>query len=117
MTDKSAAPVWEGMQTASGQTRAKISYLAMVGPNTDANARDYVNTLAQRHCDLVFAAGNTQVKAVAAQAGTWASTRFVIVGEGQAMNNVTVLNPVPPSAVPHQVEAAVEQAVSSPGHK
>lgn len=75
-----AAPVWAGMQDASLKTLRKVSYLAVSGPDTQANAASFVNTLVRRKCDLVLAVGESQVAAAEAQAKAYPAQRFVVVG-------------------------------------
>jgi hypothetical protein len=73
----SAAAVWAGMQRASGTTHEKISYLTMAGPDTEANAQTYIDTLALRGCDLVLGTGRLPDAAIAARAGAYPKLEFV----------------------------------------
>lgn len=104
-----AAPVWAGMQAASLKTLRKVSYLSVSGPDTEANAVAFVNTLVQRKCDLVLAVGDAQVAAVEAQAKAYPAAHFVVVGSGAAAANLTVV----PALGAQQVQSAVTQAVQS----
>lgn len=52
-----AAPVWEGMQKASLETRARVTYVPVIGEPSAANARPFFNSLMQRKCDVVLAVG------------------------------------------------------------
>ena len=106
------AAVWDGMQNASLATHAKVSYLAVTGPDTPANASVFINTLLVRHCDLVLAVGASEVRAALAAAASYPEQHFVVVGGGPAAGNVAV---VPSSAgleVPARVAAVVRAATA-----
>jgi hypothetical protein len=91
VTGAAAVPVWKGMQAASTQTSAKVSFLAVSGPDTAANSVAYVNTLVQRKCTIVLAVGNSQVAAVQEQAKTYPSIRFALIGGGGKSSNMWVV--------------------------
>ncbi|WP_162602677.1 type 1 periplasmic-binding domain-containing protein [Streptomyces spongiicola] len=74
-----AAPVWEGMQEASLETRVRVSYVPVVGPQSADNARPFLNSLVQRRCDVVLAVGEAQVDAVRSGAAQHPGIRFVAV--------------------------------------
>lgn len=89
-----AATVWEGMQQASGETRARVTYVPVTGEQSAANARPFVNGLVQRKCDVVLAVGTSQVRAAEAAAAQHPSVPFVVVAEGEPVrDNVTVVRP------------------------
>ncbi|MBO0870494.1 MAG: hypothetical protein J2P15_18210 [Micromonosporaceae bacterium] len=92
LADPAAAPVWAGMQQASLATDAKVSYLAVRGPQTADNALVFLNALMLRHCGLVLAAGRPERDAVVAQAGKYPSVRFAVVGGTSTAPNVMVLS-------------------------
>jgi basic membrane lipoprotein Med (substrate-binding protein (PBP1-ABC) superfamily) len=79
-------PVWAAMQDASLATLAKVQYLAVAGPQTESNALPFANTLAQRRCDLVFAAGSAPVAAVRDAARSFPGVRFFVVTADAAAN-------------------------------
>ena len=87
VTGAQAAPVWAGMQAASLKTSGKVSYLAVAGPDTPANAVSYVNTLVQRRCDLVLAVGPSEASAARDQAAVFPKTAFVVVDSGKSNGN------------------------------
>ncbi|MGW2651791.1 BMP family ABC transporter substrate-binding protein [Streptomyces sp. NPDC001393] len=87
-----AAVVWAGMEDASLATHTKVSSLPVFGPAAVANAVPYVNTLVQRHCDVVLAVGDTQTAAVEQVAPRNPKVRFVVVGGGRVLRNVAVLS-------------------------
>ena len=111
ISGSTAAPVWAGMQAASAKTSRKVSYLAVAGPDTEANAVAFVNTLVQRKCDLVLAVGGSEVAAVEARAKAFPAARFVVVGSPVAGTtaNLTVV----PTGGAAQVQSAVAQAVEN----
>lgn len=84
-----AAPIWAGMQDASLATHAKIQYLSVTGPQTVDNAAAFLASLTQRHCNLVFATGDTPVTATRENAAKYPTVGFYIVGAG---TNTTNLN-------------------------
>lgn len=108
-----AAPVWSGMQAASSATSGKVSYLAVTGDDTAANAVPYVDTLVERKCDLVLAVGAAQVAAARQQAAVFPKVAFVVVDAGSSTGNVTA---VPPGKGP-DVSAAVRGLVASAADK
>ncbi|MFJ2392974.1 hypothetical protein ACIOTI_09525 [Streptomyces sp. NPDC087843] len=76
-----AAQVWEGMQDASLTTRARVSYVTVTGEQSAAHARPYLNSLLQRSCDVVLAAGRPQVEAAEQAAPQHRTVDFVLVGD------------------------------------
>ncbi|HWG01290.1 MAG TPA: hypothetical protein VG164_05515, partial [Trebonia sp.] len=88
---------WAGMEDASASTSAKVSYLAVTGPATKANALTFLGSLLVRKCDVVVAVGAPEQAAAAADAGKFRKVRFLLAGAGQqgpaAAANVTVLSP------------------------
>jgi len=72
-------PVWAGLEDASTSSGAKVQYLAVMGPQTDANARPFLESLIQRHCDLIFAIDSAPVAAVRAVASGQPDVRFYVV--------------------------------------
>ncbi|MET9261291.1 hypothetical protein [Amycolatopsis sp. NPDC004079] len=93
-----AGAVWAGLQDASGDTRIKVSYLAASGPATEANYLPYLNSLAQRRCDVILTAGEPGTSAALAQAAAHPAIRFVAVGgtgrEGPNVSAVRVTDHV-----------------------
>ena len=83
VSDAVAALVWAGMEDASAATHAKVSYLAVMGPQTEANASTFVGSLVARQCGVILAAGQAEMAAVAADAGRFASVRFAIVAASE----------------------------------
>lgn len=103
-----AAPVWAGMQSASEKTSGKVSFLAVEGTDSVANAVPYVNTLVQRRCDLVLAAGTTEVAAAQDGSKQFSHVHFVLVGSGSSGGNVTFV----PNHSTAQVTADVAKIVT-----
>jgi|tagenome__1003787_1003787.scaffolds.fasta_scaffold20883317_2 basic membrane lipoprotein Med (substrate-binding protein (PBP1-ABC) superfamily) len=85
------APVWAGMQKASADTRAKVQYASVAGPQTADNAVPFLTGLAQSRCDLVLAVGDGPVGAVGRVAARFPRTRFVVVGAKVAGGNVSTV--------------------------
>jgi hypothetical protein len=74
-----AAAVWAGMESASAANHAQVSYLAIQGPDTTANAEIYINTLAMRGCSTILVAGSVSAQAAVHRAASWANQRLVTV--------------------------------------
>ncbi|MER5791658.1 hypothetical protein [Streptomyces sp. NPDC001980] len=112
ITGAQAAPVWAGMQDASLATHAKASYLAVAGPETEANAQAYANTLIQQRCDLVLAVGKGPASAVRKLAPSSPESRFITVGSGSTLHNVRFIAATSKTrtAVARAMEAVVDAA-------
>jgi basic membrane lipoprotein Med (substrate-binding protein (PBP1-ABC) superfamily) len=107
ITDPQTAAVWAGLQEASAATRARVSYLAVVGPETQANALPFAQSLIQKDCTVVVAAGSVQAGAAAALARDHRNTRFVLIGGTGAGDNVVIV----PAAAAEQLRQQVSRAV------
>ena len=92
LADPAATPLWAGMEQASLATRAKVSYLAVMGPQTTGNALPFLGALLARHCGVVLAAGQPERDAVAQRARGYPSVKFAVVGGISTAPNVTVLS-------------------------
>lgn len=106
-----ARPVWAGMQRASAQTSAKVSFLEAIGPADADNISSYLNTLLQRRCDVVLAAGAPQVAAVVAEASSAPGTHFIVVGAPSPGANVASLTVGGDDAVKVAVARLIDDAV------
>ena len=109
VTGEQAAPVWAGMQDASGETKAQVSFLSVMGPATVTNAQSYANTLVQRKCSVLLASGDLPVQALRAIAPANPKVRFIVVGDGISAANMTVL------AASSQVRGEVAEVVKESG--
>ncbi|MGW3247612.1 BMP family ABC transporter substrate-binding protein [Streptomyces sp. NPDC001070] len=104
-----AAPVWAGMQDASARTRVRVSFLQVMGPDTEGNAVPYVNSLVEQQCSVVVGVGGAEVKAVRAVARKpRAAVRFVVVGDGPAGTGVALV----PAGGAEQVREAVSRTLT-----
>ena len=86
-----AAPVWEGMQRASLETRVQVNFLAVAGSQTAENAATYLAGMLQGRCELVLAVDQAPVAAVAKAAGQFPQQRFAVV-KGVEAANVSLLD-------------------------
>ncbi len=68
------------MEQASAATTARVSYLAVTGPATEAEAVPFAGSLLVRGCKVIVAAGAPERAAALADAGQYASVRFVVTG-------------------------------------
>lgn len=108
IADAQAAPVWAGLQSASGATRAQASYLQLQGPQTAANAASYVNALALRGCSLILTAGTVPGQGADARAGAFPRIRFITVDAPTgASANLTAVASAAPATVTKQISALV----------
>lgn len=108
-----AAPVWEGMQKASLETRARVTYVPVIGEPSAANARPFFNSLMQRKCDVVLAVGAPQVEVTEEGAKQHQQARFVVVDGSASAGNVTVANSG--DRLEETVAEAIRQAVKASG--
>lgn len=113
VTGAPAAPVWEGMQAASRETRARVTYVPVVGEPSTENARPFFNSLMQRKCDVVLAVGAPQVEATRAGATEHPKARFVVVDGPEAAGNITVVKSG--DGLKEAVAEAVRRAVKASG--
>lgn len=83
----SASPdsvVWAGMEDASLATRVRVSYLAVTGPGTEANALPFLGSLLVRGCRVIVAADAVERTAVLADARQFPRVQFVVTASGVA---------------------------------
>ncbi|WP_137994646.1 BMP family ABC transporter substrate-binding protein [Streptomyces vilmorinianum] len=113
VTGAPAAPVWEGMQEASGDTQVRVTFVPVMGEQTLANVQPFFNGLMQRQCDVVLASGAPQVKAVEEGAGKHPKVRFVVVDGSKKAGNVTLVTSG--KTLKSAVADAVRQAVKDSG--
>jgi basic membrane lipoprotein Med (substrate-binding protein (PBP1-ABC) superfamily) len=79
LAEKGAAPVWAGMEHASVAHRIQVSYLAVSGPQTSANATSFVATLVQQKCAEIIGLGPLETSSVNSAAKTYKNVRFAAV--------------------------------------
>jgi basic membrane lipoprotein Med (substrate-binding protein (PBP1-ABC) superfamily) len=93
LADSTAATVWSGMQDASTATHAKVSYLAVAGPDTAGTVSPYVATLVQRKCNIVLTTDAIAADAITQAATQHADVRFVTVSGSAGSGHVTTISP------------------------
>ncbi len=112
LADPTAAQVWAGMEDASKSTTARVSYLAVTGPPTQAGAVPFVGSLLVSGCKVVVASGPAERAAALADAGKFSSVRFVVTGVAAGSPaNVTAL-----AFTPSGLRPAVATAVTADIH-
>jgi hypothetical protein len=111
LADPLATAVWSGMEDASTATLIRVSYVAVAGPDTVANALPYAASLVQRRCTIIVAVGAAEVSATAQQAGQQVGIRFVLVGDGSASSNVSAVTDKQPERVRVAVSNRIRTAV------
>ncbi|MFI1657747.1 BMP family ABC transporter substrate-binding protein [Streptomyces sp. NPDC020472] len=109
VTGAPAAPVWEGMQAASLDKRIRVTFVPVMGEQSVANARPFLNGLVQRDCEIVVASGAPQVKAAEAAAGKNPEVRFVTVGEGGGAAHANVARVAPGASLKDDITATVKR--------
>ena len=115
LADPVAAQAWAGMEDASRATAARVSYLAVTGPATEAEAEPFAGTLLMSGCKVVVASGAAERAAALAEAGRFGSVRFVVAGATTGSPpNVTALA-FTPSGLRSAVASAVEAGVHAAG--
>ena len=115
LSDPAAAQAWAGMEDASRATSARVSYLAVAGPETEAAAVPFAGSLLVRGCKVIVASGSAERAAALAVAGRYGSVRFVVDGAAAGSPpNVTALA-FTPSGLRASVASAVEAGVHAAG--
>jgi hypothetical protein len=115
LSDPVAAQEWAGMEDASKATSARVSYLAVTGPATVAQAEPFAGSLLVSGCKVVVAAGAAPRAAALAEAGRFGSVRFVVTGPAAGSSpNVTALV-FTTSGLRSGVASAVEADVHAEG--
>jgi hypothetical protein len=115
LADPTAAQAWAGMEDASRATSARVSYLAVTGPATVAQAEPFAGSLLVSGCKVIVAAGAAERSAALAEAGRFGSVRFVVTGSAAgAPANVTALA-FTSSGLRSGVASAVEAGVHAEG--
>jgi basic membrane lipoprotein Med (substrate-binding protein (PBP1-ABC) superfamily) len=114
IADTHTAPVWAGMQTASTQTRAQVSYLAVQGPQTASNAASYINALALRGCSVIVTSGTAPGQAANERASALARIIFITVGApASKAANISTVTSGTAARVSHDVAALLTAAIGS----
>ena len=120
LADPVASQVWAGMQDASLKTHAEVSYLAVSGPATKANALPFLGSLLVEHCAVVVASGSAEQAAALADAAKFPAVRFVMAGAaddgpvgGSNVSAVSAGSAGSSGGLRGAVEAAVEADVNS----
>jgi basic membrane lipoprotein Med (substrate-binding protein (PBP1-ABC) superfamily) len=112
-----AKQVWAGMQDASLRTHAQVSYLAVSGPATKANALPFLGSLLVEHCGVVVASGSAEQAAALADASRFPAVRFVMAGDAGdgpvGGSNVSAVSAGPSGGLRGAIATAVAADVSS----
>ncbi|WP_117672548.1 BMP family ABC transporter substrate-binding protein [Micromonospora sp. MW-13] len=108
-----ARATWEGMQQASLAESFKVQYLAVAGPQTEANASAYFNSLGLQRCGVVVAVGEAPVAALAEGRSRFPTARYVVVGGSAALPGVARVDSSPVTGVGTNVRAEVAAAYAA----
>jgi basic membrane lipoprotein Med (substrate-binding protein (PBP1-ABC) superfamily) len=92
VTGNQAAKVWAGLQDASKATSIRVSYLPVIGQQTQANASPYLAGLVARKCRLILAVDAAPVAAIDADAARYPAVHFIVVGGSSTAPNVRPLS-------------------------
>lgn len=79
LADEQAEAARVGMREASLETRIKVQYLSVSGPQTPANAAAYFNNLGLQKCVLIIAVGNAPVAAMKEGSDRFPDSRHVAI--------------------------------------
>jgi basic membrane lipoprotein Med (substrate-binding protein (PBP1-ABC) superfamily) len=112
VADPTAGQVWAGMEDASLKTGSKVSYLAVPGPATTANATSFVGSLLVRNCGVIVALGAPEQAAALADAPQFPDVRFVIA-EGAMSRPVAGANVAVVSSARSGLRDAVRAMVAA----
>jgi basic membrane lipoprotein Med (substrate-binding protein (PBP1-ABC) superfamily) len=115
LADPAAAQVWAGMEDASRATSARVSYLAVTGPDTEADAEPFAGTLLVSGCKVVVASGTAERAAALADASRYGSVRFVVTGAATGSPSNVMALPFTPSGLRAGVASAVEDQIHAVG--
>ncbi|MEV7228786.1 MULTISPECIES: hypothetical protein [Polymorphospora] len=103
-----AAPIWSGMQDASVETLVKVQFLEVDGPQTAENAGTFLASLAQSRCDTVITVGDAPVAALQSIAPRFPNVRFVGIGGGASLDNVSVVE----AGAPDDLRSVIRRLVT-----
>ncbi|MFC9795950.1 BMP family ABC transporter substrate-binding protein [Streptomyces sp. NPDC057695] len=109
VTGAPAAPVWEGMQTASLDKHIRVTFVPVMGAKTVENARPFLNGLVQRDCEIVVASGAPQVAAAEAAVEKNPEIRFVTVGTGAGASHDNLVRVAPGASLEDDIAATVKR--------
>jgi hypothetical protein len=118
LTGDLAKIVWAGMQEASLESRIKVQYLAITGPQTAANGASYYNTLGLRKCTIILAAGETPVAAMVIGADQFSGIDNIAIGADPnhlpTPEGVLIGSPNPETAASPTTPSAASASNDSP---
>ncbi|AYG78397.1 hypothetical protein DWB77_00504 [Streptomyces hundungensis] len=121
LAEAAAGQVWGGLQDASAETHAKVSYLAVAGEQSAGNAAPYLAALAGRKCTVVLTVGAAPEGAVALNSQKFPKTRFLVVKDSTKTSpsqtpsgeNVKILSLTGDTGKDSNVRSRVASAVES----
>lgn len=115
LADPTAAQVWAGMEDASRATTARVSYVAVTGPATVAQAEPFAGSLLVSGCKVIVASGAAERSAALTEAPRFSSVKFVVTGAAAGSPpNVSALT-FTPSGLQAGIASAVEADVHAVG--
>lgn len=107
-----ARAAWTGMQEASDQTRIKVQYLSVAGPQTAANASAYYNNLGLQKCRLIIAVGAAPIRAAEAGVGRFPDIQHAAVGGYPRNRMITRID----DSSPNSIRSATQKLVAASAH-
>jgi hypothetical protein len=113
IADPAAEPAWAGLQDASLATRIKVEYLPIVGPQNINNAVLYINTLTQRHCNVIVAVKGVPSAAVMREAPAHPDTVFYVFGADTGAKNVITIDDHDPVQVRKTINHLIGTAATT----
>jgi basic membrane lipoprotein Med (substrate-binding protein (PBP1-ABC) superfamily) len=111
---KDAAPAWRGVLNAQASTNLRAQSLQVAGKGRTADAVIAVNTLTQRSCNLIIAAGDPQVAAVWKQASLYPEQDFLVIDVAghPVSGNVAVVTTPDATTIASKVATATKNLVA-----
>ena len=81
LTDDEAKAAWTALQGVSLEAKVRLSYVAVTGEQTSAQAQKFVATQVQQKCGIIVAIGEQQVSAIGAVKDKYPAVQFVPAGK------------------------------------
>jgi len=108
-----ARAAWDGLQQVSLAESIKVQYLTVSGPQTEANASAYFNSLGLQGCGVVVAVGEAPVAALVSGKSRFPRTRYVVVEGSAAVSGVARVAASPVTGVAPGVRVEVTAAYAA----
>ncbi|GIH08569.1 hypothetical protein Rhe02_66360 [Rhizocola hellebori] len=96
---KPASAAWAALQEVSKRHSVRLSYLTVSGEQTEANAKQFLNTQVQQRCGIIVAVGQTQAAAADSLKASYPKVTFLsVTSDSDAAGISAKVNPLIPAA-------------------